>query len=857
MAFAPVSRNYGQAKLTVGSSLAVRTFTATHLGGTTWPQAHISTSSFQVRLQSAAVAAGGGTQFVYVCLVEDDADVGGDYQTGGLTLTAGVLATRFFGSFASTAAVDITHDLGDLSDSNNPAISKGGTYRLVIAVGSGAVAAIRRSSVTGSSEHHADSDAVANDAKGGASAQLASADNIVGICGSKLVWTAQSFSGGTGPEDQFRYGDTITLLGSLRPAANTSGALISPKQVKLALSADTAGATRPDGIYRVTPDTAGDYSQTGMPTDTDFGQVLGGRRFYQQLGVNDTLGDASTPAGEMAGLLASGTIVGVGASQKSWALLIGGGGSEIIIPNTLKFAWAGNMTDSGFDVVAATLSSATNLQLRISPNSDMSGSTTLSAVTATLRTLDVDGPIYVAKLPAGSLSPNTQYYWRVIADGYEFADLQGKTKTAPTPGVATSFTMVFGSCAATGSSNAIFTEIKDLEPDLLLHIGDMHYLDIRTDDLPKTRRGLVASAAATSQFELYRSVGMAYIYDDHDSGPNDNAMEDSGFATFMANSITAVTQMFPHYPQAQPIGTGWIRGMTQKFDWGRVRFIILDSRAFHSRTGTVHTVLGDGRSSPLLAWDQNSWFENEMLQAKIDGVGLVCAITSIAWLHENGWPQFAPEERVELQEFIRDNAVPEVVFLSGDAHFSGADDGQTEGSSTGANIPSLMSSGFTSKIVSGLGEHTWNGIVREASNAGLAVLMTFTDTGGRITYTSQTRKAVAADGPVLSSADVTPVVSITSSSPITGTISSGSVDIDMSHSWFGAGQVHMATSGTAVNGVDYIAVNENYEVHPHKTAFTKSITILPGATPGRSFTFTLSSPVGCTLGVGSALVVLS
>jgi phosphodiesterase/alkaline phosphatase D-like protein len=46
-----------------------------------------------------------------------------------------------------------------------------------------------------------------------------------------------------------------------------------------------------------------------------------------------------------------------------------------------------------------------------------------------------------------------------------------------------SFRVVFASCADTGSASPVFEAMRRLAPDLFVHMGDLHYEDIRLNDV--------------------------------------------------------------------------------------------------------------------------------------------------------------------------------------------------------------------------------------------------------------------------------------------------------------------------------------------------------------------------------------
>lgn len=70
---------------------------------------------------------------------------------------------------------------------------------------------------------------------------------------------------------------------------------------------------------------------------------------------------------------------------------------------------------------------------------------------------------------------------------------------------------------------------------------------------------------------MFRSVPVAYMWDDHDFGPNNSG------GTFVGKEVARIAyqQFVPHYPLQA--GTGNVP-LQQAFTIGRVRFLLTDLR---------------------------------------------------------------------------------------------------------------------------------------------------------------------------------------------------------------------------------------------------------------------------------------
>lgn len=113
------------------------------------------------------------------------------------------------------------------------------------------------------------------------------------------------------------------------------------------------------------------------------------------------------------------------------------------------------------------------------------------------------------------LSPNTLYYYRTK----QLSPAQvGRFRTFP-DGPA-DMTIAFASCAKTGYESPVFREIADLNPALFLHMGDLHYEHLETAPVADRLKAYEDVFESKSQSYLFQNTPIAYVWDDHDFGPN-------------------------------------------------------------------------------------------------------------------------------------------------------------------------------------------------------------------------------------------------------------------------------------------------------------------------------------------------
>jgi phosphodiesterase/alkaline phosphatase D-like protein len=269
----------------------------------------------------------------------------------------------------------------------------------------------------------------------------------------------------------------------------------------------------------------------------------------------------------------------------------------------------------------------------------------------------------VVRFDVASLAPGTRYRFVVEVDGTRDRGRGLGTFLTPQVG-AQSFTVTAGSCARTGSNGAVFDAIRAEQPLLHLALGDMHYENIESTDPARWIDAWGRALTTPAQSALARSVPMAYVWDDHDYGPNDAG------ATAVGRSAAreAYRRAAPHYDLAagdHPIN--------QAFSIGRVRFVLTDARS--ERTGS--TVLGEA---------QLAWLFDELASASRSHA-VVVWMNSNPWIGEadptaDGWAG-VPGERERIGSFLEDEGIQNLVMVSGDAHMEAIDDGTNSGYAPG------------------------------------------------------------------------------------------------------------------------------------------------------------------------------
>ena len=263
----------------------------------------------------------------------------------------------------------------------------------------------------------------------------------------------------------------------------------------------------------------------------------------------------------------------------------------------------------------------------------------------------------VARFELPDLQPGTRHHYRVDrADGVASTGAADATFRTP-PAEAHDVTIAFGSCAWTGSNGAVFDAIRAVEPSVFVHLGDLHYGNL-TSPRPDDHLALMTRALSTpAQSALFSSVPSAWVWDDHDFGPNDSDSSSPSRDAALRNYRRTVPDWGVQTDPDAPI--------TQAFTIGRVRVVITDTRS--QRT-----------PSTMLGADQEAWLIDELVTSARSHALVVWANPS-PWNvpdrpGSDQWGGF-PHERRRIANAIADAQISNLVMISGDWHLAAIDDG--------------------------------------------------------------------------------------------------------------------------------------------------------------------------------------
>ncbi len=334
--------------------------------------------------------------------------------------------------------------------------------------------------------------------------------------------------------------------------------------------------------------------------------------------------------------------------------------------------WSGNITPTSATVAVRLHAPALRTRLLVSINPGLTPGTYSAAVNSAA------GAGNAVKLTVQGLQPDTDYYYGIEVAGTLRTEVESRGRFRTFPLGKSSFRIAFASCGDyRAPDQRAYTAIMEERPLLFINVGDLHYSDTNSTNHEEYRSNYDQVLGHPQQGPLYRSVPVAYIWDDHDYAGNDSDTTAIGRDTARA----VYRERVPHYPLGSAGGT-----MAQAFTIGRVRFIMTDLRS-----GATAATAKESASKSKMGAAQKAWFKQELINARDSGFPLIVWVCPDPWiapaqLGDDSWGGHVTE-RTELANFIRDNRITNLALISGDMHGLAFDDGTHSDYATGGGAP--------------------------------------------------------------------------------------------------------------------------------------------------------------------------
>ncbi len=322
----------------------------------------------------------------------------------------------------------------------------------------------------------------------------------------------------------------------------------------------------------------------------------------------------------------------------------------------VRWVWSGGVEPTAAVIVARLHPAPDAATVRGELVPESLGASSVAGAKRSTRVENVDEHGLV-RLRVESLEPNTTYRYQIYVDGKP--DKSRGVGRLRTPGQgAFSFKLAFGSCARTGSNASVYDAIRAENPLLFVGLGDLHYGNIESVDESAFLAAYDRMFDSPAQAALYRSIPLAYVWDDHDYGPNDADSTSPGRSA----ARSAYRDAVPYRELAFGAGDAAI---SQAFTIGRVRLVLTDTRS-------------ERDNEFMLGRRQEAWLIDELIRASRTHSVVVWANPD-PWVGpaKSGGDSWAgyPDDRERIAAALLDAGVDNLVMISGDAHMAALDDG--------------------------------------------------------------------------------------------------------------------------------------------------------------------------------------
>ena len=293
------------------------------------------------------------------------------------------------------------------------------------------------------------------------------------------------------------------------------------------------------------------------------------------------------------------------------------------------------------------------------------------------------------------LEPGTTYFFNVLIDGVRQNETPFPTfTTAPARGEQEvfSFAVLADQAKITKFPNAgcpVFRAIARRNPRFVVQIGDYDHrfgtgANITLDGVRQMHKDLrsVETVAGKNFVDHLQRFPLYHVHDDHDWGWQWGDTLRTGLTYSPYADI--VLQAFREYYPSPPLGNP-DEGCWAKFEYANCEFFLLDARARRDRQDDPD----DDNKSMLAGEDiynnQKDWLKQGLLASRATWKFIFCGVLFNDTVGRYGTYYHYPNEKQELLNFLDENAIHNVIWISGDYHTGGAiDDG------TNAGLPEVL-----------------------------------------------------------------------------------------------------------------------------------------------------------------------
>ena len=313
----------------------------------------------------------------------------------------------------------------------------------------------------------------------------------------------------------------------------------------------------------------------------------------------------------------------------------------------------------------------TEARLRYWPEGKRADSRTTAALAADEKT------DHTALFVIPGLEPGTRYGYEILLAGRPAAfPAGGESGTFDTQAFwqwrtnPPDFTVAFGSCFYAnepkmdrpgkpyGSDPKIFQTIAAMKPNVMLWLGDnIYYREPDFGSVTAMKRRWALGRGEPALQPLLSIAHHYAIWDDHDFGPND--------ATWINRFSRESFDIFKSYWANPTYGAHGVEGVFGWFSWGDVDFFLLDDRMYRTPEKTPDTA-----DKAMLGSEQLRWLKHSLSYSRAPFKIVVNGSQVLNKLTRDECFAHYEREQKELIDWIAQNKIRGVVFLSGDRHES-------------------------------------------------------------------------------------------------------------------------------------------------------------------------------------------
>jgi alkaline phosphatase D len=344
------------------------------------------------------------------------------------------------------------------------------------------------------------------------------------------------------------------------------------------------------------------------------------------------------------------------------------------------------------------------------------------------------------------LTTSTTYFFRYRING-ALQPETGRFKTFPLPGTAEHLVFVTGSCQETPNMK-VFDVMPLHQPDLFIHTGDFTYPSYQIPSIlgyPQEWSAVELAWRRRNEEpvckDMLKRIPMAYMPDDDDTWGNSRYFKGGGAqirtengrlvnyfeliprtAEMRSNCLQGYKDFFPGYPMVNDTD-----GYYHAFKVGNCEFFMLDVRSCN--TGgwnnlkynallNLWTYDGNNPRNSLLNQPQLDWFLNALKNSTATWKFIVSGVPfnrniqrlvelplllqgtefniggyggtgfRLSYSFSDYFGAYA-YEREKILNYIKNNAIKNVIVISGDTHGCAIDDGRNAG------LPEMNASGLS------------------------------------------------------------------------------------------------------------------------------------------------------------------